>query len=329
MINPIQNTMQSNHLNKTKKTINQSHITKNNTPSSTSFGNRNHNTTASNKKLSYNLHTHQQQLYNTGVNTNTDLLCNNCGKYGHLFYICKIPITSIGVIAYRRYNNENQYLMIRRKDTLGYIDFLRGKFSLDQKQYIMNMILQMTNREKDILMQKYYAVREGCTVNGIKERVVELINGITVNETKEYFDLKTLIEESKLYCNWDEPEWGFPKGRRNSQESDYDCAVREFSEETGYLSHVLTNVRNIVPMEETFTGSNYNSYRHKYYLMNISYENSISEHKYQKSEVSGMNWMNLSQCLEKIRPYNLEKTQVIKNIDHCLQKTRVFSITKI
>ena len=138
MINPSQNIIQNSPSNKTKKNINQSHS---NRPSITSssytntFGNRNHN------------HNH--------ANSNNELLCNNCGKHGHLFYICKIPITSIGVIAYRKYNNENQYLMIRRKDTLGYIDFLRGKFSLDQKQYIMNMILQMTNREKEILMQKY------------------------------------------------------------------------------------------------------------------------------------------------------------------------------
>jgi 8-oxo-dGTP pyrophosphatase MutT (NUDIX family) len=132
-----------------------------------------------------------------------------------------------------------------------------------------------------------------------------------------------------LYSDWDEPEWGFPKGRRNPQENDYDCAVREFSEETGYSTNVLTNVRNIVPMEETFTGSNYNSYRHKYYLMNISYENSIAAHNFQKSEVSGMGWLPLSTCLEKIRPYNLEKIQVIKNIDECLQKTRMFTMAKI
>jgi len=37
----------------------------------------------------------------------------------------------------------------------------------------------------------------------------------------------------------------------------------------------------------------------------------------------------LKQCVEKIRPYNLEKIQLIQNIDQCLQKTRVFSMTKI
>ena len=262
-------------------------------------------------------------------NQNQELICNNCGKYGHLFYICKIPITSIGVIAFRRVEHEIQYLMIRRKDTLGYIDFMRGKFDLKQKQYIMNMILQMTKTEKNNLLQKYTMVKEKKgTIPHIRERILELINGYT-NDLGEFYDLQSLIVESRLYSDWDEPEWGFPKGRRNPQENDYDCAVREFSEETGYSTNVLTNVRNIVPLEETFTGSNYNSYRHKYYLMNISYENSIAAHKFQKSEVSGMGWWSLSTCLEKIRPYNLEKIQVIKNIDECLQKTRMFTMAKI
>ena len=261
--------------------------------------------------------------------TNHDIICNNCGKTGHLFYICKVPITSIGVIAFRIVNKEEiQYLMIRRKDTLGYIDFLRGKFSLDQKQYIMNMILQMTKHEKDILVQKYEAIHKGNSLN-VREKVLELIHGYKNESTDEFYDLKSLIDESKLYCDWEEPEWGFPKGRRNGQENDYDCAIREFSEETGYSSTVLTNVRNIVPMEEIFTGSNYNSYRHKYYVMNISFENSNTSHKFQKSEVSGIGWWNLDQCLKKIRPYNLEKIQVLKNIDECLQKTRMFSMTKI
>ena len=57
-------------------------------------------------------------------------LCNNCGNYGHLFYNCKKPITSIGIICFR-YNLENkiEFLLVQRKDTLGYVDFLRGKYS--------------------------------------------------------------------------------------------------------------------------------------------------------------------------------------------------------
>ena len=31
-----------------------------------------------------------------------------------------------------------------------------------------------------------------------------------------------------------EPEWGFPKGRRNNKEKDINCAIREFYEETNF-----------------------------------------------------------------------------------------------
>ena len=66
----------------------------------------------------------------------TDNYCNNCGKPGHIYNQCKIPITSFGIIAFR-YNTQNQleYLMIRRKDTLGYNDFMRGKYSVYNKEY--------------------------------------------------------------------------------------------------------------------------------------------------------------------------------------------------
>ena len=257
----------------------------------------------------------------------TDIFCNNCGKYGHLFYICKIPITSIGIIVFRKVGEEYQYLMIRRKDTLGYVDFTRGKFLVTQKQCILNMLIQMTIAEKDILLKKYHQVKSGNT-NGVKDKILDLIHG-TEGEGGEFYDLKTLIEESKSIYDWKDPEWGFPKGRRNANECDYDCAVREFSEETGYPSGILNNLRNIVPFEETFTGSNYNSYRHKYYLMFVSYEDSVMvNHKYQKAEVSELAWFPLKTCMDNIRPYNLEKKRLIQSVENCLQSNLIFSVHK-
>ena len=47
--------------------------------------------------------------------------CNNCGKTGHMYNQCKMPITSIGVIVYRINNNNLEYIMIRRKETLGFL----------------------------------------------------------------------------------------------------------------------------------------------------------------------------------------------------------------
>ena len=75
--------------------------------------------------------------------------CNNCGKNGHVFHQCKQPITSIGIIAFRyNINNKLEYLMIRRKDSLGFVDFMRGKYPINNKSYIMNIINEMTMNEK-------------------------------------------------------------------------------------------------------------------------------------------------------------------------------------
>ena len=35
------------------------------------------------------------------MNTKKFIFCNNCGKLGHLFHQCKVPITSIGIIPIR------------------------------------------------------------------------------------------------------------------------------------------------------------------------------------------------------------------------------------
>ena len=76
------------------------------------------------------------------------LYCNNCGKQGHQYHQCKLPITSYGIIAFMLTKDGIKYLLIRRKDTLGYVDFIRGKYPLNNVVYLMNMLNEMTVNEK-------------------------------------------------------------------------------------------------------------------------------------------------------------------------------------
>ena len=266
-----------------------------------------------------------------------DLVCNNCGKPGHQFYQCKIPITSFGIIAFRKNpaNNAYEYLMIRRRDTLGYIDFLRGKYTLNNSHYIMNMIKQMTTAEKHRLRTSNFSTLWNMLWGGqptINQYNVEeansmekfnlLKNGVMMQNV--FYTLDKLLDESNQYPQWNEPEWGFPKGRRNTHEKDYDCAIREFSEETGYSPFILKNVHNILPFEEIFSGSNYKSYKHKYYLMNISYSDSLQSCAFEKTEVSDVGWKTIEQCISCIRPYNLEKIKIITKIHSCLTTNELY-----
>ena len=134
-----------------------------------------------------------------------------------------------------------------------------------------------------------------------------------------------MIEESNNnYLNYEEPEWGFPKGRRNYQEKDITCALREFEEETGFDKFDLLIIQNILPIEEIYTGSNFKSYKHKYFIGYIS-NNSIPKFDYQKTEVSRIEWKSLESAIENIRGYNLEKIDLIKQVNKILERYNLYS----
>jgi len=227
--------------------------------------------------------------------------------------------------------------MIRRKDGFGYIEFIRGKYSLSNMEQIQNIIDEMSVPEKQrILKEPFETLRNlmwGGRNNQYKQeetmaqkKFEALKTGIIVND--ELITLEMLVANSTT--DWKETEWEFPKGRRNYQEKDIECALREFSEETGCSSNTIELIDNLQPFEETFIGSNYKAYKHKYYLAKLM-KDSVDEstdsdylQQYQKTEVSEMQWKTCEECLRDIRPYNLEKKQIIANINAMLLEYRIY-----
>ena len=267
------------------------------------------------------------------MNNKQQHFCNNCGKYGHVFSQCKHPITSLGFIVYRiRDNNILEYLLIRRKNTLGFIDFMRGKYDINNKSYILNIINEITINEKKKLLNnnfnELWKYLWGENV-GLQYRSEEIISKEKINLLKKgvkvknkTYTLSSLIKESTT--KWKEPEWGFPKGRRNHKEKDIQCALREFQEETGYSYKDLNIIENLLPLEEIFTGSNYKSYKHRYYLAQVN-ENIKPIDKFQESEVSCIEWKTINEIINIIRNYNLEKIDTIINANKILTKYTLYN----
>mgnify|MGYP000613173284 CR=1 FL=1 len=257
--------------------------------------------------------------------------CNNCGKNGHMFHHCKQPITSIGIIAFRYNKGVVEYLMIRRKDSLGFVDFMRGKYPLHNKNYLMNIINEMTNEEKvrlttmtfDELWSHLWGDNIGIQYRGeekvSRDKFRTLKEGIKTNNN--YYTLESLISHSTT--SWETPEWGYPKGRRNYHEKDLNCALREFEEETGYLRNNLNVIQNIIPIEEIFTGSNYKSYKHRYYLAEID-KTIQPKNKFQETEVSSLIWTTFDNATSMIRDYNLEKIELINNVNEIFTKYSLY-----
>lgn len=283
-----------------------------------------------------------------GGNGNSNY-CNNCGKSGHIYSNCSVPITSIGVIAFRNSSeyekikeenkkdecececepeNKYEYLMIQRTDSFGYVEFIRGKYSLYNCQYIKNIIDEMTVYEKNNILTKpfnelwsllwgeYSGIQYRGEEQVSKNKFVQLKNGIEMSSGVKY-NLETLVSSSTT--KWETAEWGFPKGRRNHQEKDLDCGFREFEEETGYDKFSLKQIHNVIPYEEIFIGSNIKSYKNKYYLSYMSRE-TIQKNEYQTSEVKNMKWLSYKECMDIIRPYNVEKKNIITSVNNTLNK---------
>ena len=257
--------------------------------------------------------------------------CNNCGKTGHIFQSCNEPITSVGIIAYRINNNDTiEYLMICRKDTLGYLDFIRGRYNLSNIEYIKNIINIMTIDEKNriinsdfnYLWKNMWGENIGIQYRGeeknAKAKFNQLKKGILINNT--YINLEILIKNSDTL--WQEPEWGFPKGRRNYQEKDVYCALREFTEETGFDGSSINLINNLIPYEEIFIGSNLKCYKHKYFVGLI--ENTVNpSFKYQDTEVSKVEWKSFDNCKKSIRNYNFEKLEIIESVNNILTEKNI------
>jgi len=68
----------------------------------------------------------------------------------------------------------------------------------------------------------------------------------------------------------DENTWFFPKGRKNDYESDLECALREFEEETNIsIKHINVDSDNV--FEEFYIGSNNILYKTVYFTAYIPF----------------------------------------------------------
>ena len=257
--------------------------------------------------------------------------CNNCGNYGHLYRNCRHPILSYGIILYNKEKETNQYriVLVERKDSLSYIEFIRGKYKNPLNyDYIQLLIGRMTEEEKDNLLKYDFdtlwkklwihidTVNQRIQKEYLKSKVIfdQLKEG-NIKKDKMIYSLQTIIETTKE--NYTMNEWEIPKGRRKNYENNKDCAIREFREETniGFNSYRLFN--NIIPLVEEYKGINSVRYKHIYYLGEIDTLVNLEvnmENKDQYTEIKNIQWLTEEECYKKIRHYDSNKKKVIEKV---------------
>tara|TARA_B110000495_G_C23035054_1_gene617838 strand:+ start:53 stop:847 length:795 start_codon:yes stop_codon:yes gene_type:complete len=248
-----------------------------------------------------------------------NIYCNNCGNEGHLYRHCNLPVLSYGILCFTQ---DKKILMIQRKDSIAYIEFLRGKYDLHKPTYIVELLNSCSVSERilintltfDELWSKLW-FSDGNDRPQTERMIKEY------NVSKKMFnilkpsDLDSYIAECD--CNYDTPEWEFPKGRRSSREKNIVCAVREFEEETDLIKEEYTLLENIVPISEEYTGSNGVRYKHIYYyaLYKGTKVLSINPEKHEQfSEIGDIKWLTIDECKSKIRVEHPTKLDIIQKV---------------
>jgi len=241
----------------------------------------------------------------------------------------------IETINLDNYDELIEYLLIRRKNSLNYVELIRGKYDVNNLDYLEKSINFLTIDERNIVKNNNFdhlwkdLWGEETSNNNTEyiesmQKFNSLKNGMYIkkNDINLHVSLNKLISESIF--NYKEPEWGFPKGRRNSKEKNIECAKREFEEETD-LNDDLYYIINMSPIEETYLATNNLKYKHIYYIaqtknkdVNIFLD---KDNKNQKIEIGDIKWMKFKDALNIIRDYNIEKKNVLLNIHYNIKYT--------
>ena len=283
--------------------------------------------------------------------------CTNCSKIGHDYKHCREPTTSWGIIAIKhqflsklnvlhcdnnlqtangiaiksksdlksigKYMDSIRFLMVSRKHSLGYVEFIRGRYKPDNIEGIIFMFQQMMQHEIiRIGKSTFNELWDEFWASDVKKQFYK----------KEYVESKTKFDQLRdkngvelgldFYINnvkaqYDTAEWGFPKGRKSRGESDIDCAVREFCEETGYTLDDIKILTDIKPIVENITGTNGIKYRHIYYLAEMTTNTDPRVNKtdqVQSSEIGDIGFFTHREANSLIREYHIEKKNILTNI---------------
>ena len=278
--------------------------------------------------------------------------CHNCGKTGHQYDMCRDPITSIGIIGVHfddskygdmllknttikqsntgikslmeqgieqpnsSWANAMSFIMVQRRCSLGFLEFMRGRYQVSNYRQIISLFQQMTHNEIESISEnsffEIWSKLWGKT--GTKEPTnseykvsKDKFESLRLKTGDSTLSLSFFTKTIKPMYEWS--EWGFPKGRRHSNESNMNCACREFEEETGYNNSQYT-LLDFDPIKEEFVGTNGIPYCH-IYQMAVVHEKNESQCTNDTGEIGSVEWFRYLDALSVIREYHTAKKQVL------------------
>lgn len=222
------------------------------------------------------------------------------------------PVSSYGVIVRRREQGRWLYLIVQRRDSYAYVEFMRGRYDVRNREHLYHLVSCMSAEERSRMLsgdfddmwrgfwrhnpkcmqradyhssrERYETLRDGFSM--------KLLDGDTVR-----LSIAGIVNDTYVGV---EPEWGFPKGRKLSRgEEDAACALRELAEETGITGDLLDNF-GLHRVQEVYVGDNGETYRHVYYTADLR-EGSPSDIHVCEREIRAAAWCAADDVLHAMR----------------------------
>lgn len=233
---------------------------------------------------------------------------------------------------------ELQILCILRKDTHALVDLLRGRYGSvkeandphirnEEREKMMSVWMgettclertwlktmpfhqiwnRMFRRRPSLHQEQMHSqlvLRNQCTS----------ISSMNQDGQEQEVSLGTqLMQQSDSMNHHPHAEFGIPKGRlERKDKTTLDCAIREFVEETGFRAQDLT-FHTYRTFEEEFIGTNGVSYKHIYWIAEISPHLRIPHMTTnQLGEIQNVGWFTKQEILSVLRSYDTAKASVI------------------
>ena len=267
------------------------------------------------------------------------MICNNCYKEGHYYKNCDQPLLSYGLCCFKKINGNIKFLMVKRRNTYTYIEFLRGMYDILNVDYLQKMFTKMSIEEKKNILESNFKTlwNELWLIENNLKNKNEFYKGIIkfnilkngyYNDGKVKISLKYLIDNSKK--NYIMEEWYFPKGKKefliNNPETDIETSLREFCEETN-IDKKLIKIHEDNILEELHQGSNNKYYKTIFYLseyLSNDLNDVINKFRnfktsFQKTEIGNIKWIDISELKKYFRDYEISKFELIENLKKIIE----------
>lgn len=204
--------------------------------------------------------------------------------------------TSIGVTCCRLGDNGYEILLVKKRYSYYFMDFVQGKYKSSDAEEILKLLNGMTYEEKMIISSLNFSY---------------IWYMLWLNEPPKwgkYFICKNKFESSFVSDGGDKIRkliqlsysidniWEIPKGRREKGETDICCAIREFREETSMTKASYIIMPNILLNHNYYSDNVF--YKNKYYvaITNNDKKKDIKIDllsKIQMIEVSAVRWFSM------------------------------------